>query len=94
MQSNHVRISGFHILPSGFENLEKGSEFPRNELHFNLLCSSCPAVPLYADGRELLVSGAFLPSGSVSKNKLFDALKRPAMQTACCPLGNATKKLM
>ena len=37
-------------------------------MHFNLLRSSYPTVPLYADGCELLASGAFLTSVSVSKN--------------------------
>lgn len=46
-------------------------------MHFNLLRSSYPTVPLYADGYELLASGAFLTSVSVPKNKFFDTLDRP-----------------
>ena len=45
-------------------------------MHFNLLRSSYPTVPLYADGDELLASGAFLTSVSVQKNKFFDTLSR------------------
>ena len=44
-------------------------------MHFNLLRSSYPTVPLYADGYELLASGAFLTSVSVPKNKFFDTLR-------------------
>ena len=48
-------------------------------MHFNLLRSSYPTVPLYADGYELLASGAFLTSVSVQKNKFFDTLKGPML---------------
>ena len=37
-------------------------------MHFYFLHNSRPTVSIYADGRELLVSGAFLTSGSVPKN--------------------------
>ena len=55
-------------------------------MHFNLLCNSYPTVPLYADGYELLASGAFLTSVSVPKNKLFDTLERPPERAAVRPL--------
>ena len=51
-------------------------------MHFNLLRSSYPTVPLYADGYELLASGAFLTSVSVPKNKFFDTLKTPCRYSA------------
>ena len=43
-------------------------------MHFNLLRSSYPTVSLYADGYELLASGAFLTPVSAPKNKFFDTL--------------------
>ena len=41
--------------------------------NFDLLRNSRPNVPLYADGRELLVFRTFLQSVSVSK-RVFDTL--------------------
>ena len=40
---------------------------------FDLLRNSRPTVPMYADGRELLVFRTFLQSVSVSK-RVFDTL--------------------
>ena len=42
---------------------------------FDLLRNSRPAVPMYADERELLVFRTFLQSGSVPK-RFFDTLRR------------------
>lgn len=50
--------------------------------HFNFLHNSHPTVSIYADGCELLASGAFLTSASVSKNEFFDTLKGTASQEA------------
>ena len=67
----HVRILDFSVLPFKFENIAKKFEIFGNFLHFNLLRSSYPTVPLYADGYELLASGAFLTSVSVSKKSFL-----------------------
>ena len=66
----------FLFCLSNYKYSEKIRNF-RKFLHFNLLRSSYPTVPLYADGYELLASGAFLTSVSVPKNKFFDTLDRP-----------------
>ena len=60
-------------LLSDMKNLRKVRNF-LELLHFNLLRNSHPAVSTYTDGCELLASGAFLMSGSVSKTSFFDAL--------------------
>lgn len=39
--------------------------------NFHLLRSSRPAVSVYADGRELLVSGVFLTSGTRQKTSFL-----------------------
>ena len=39
--------------------------------HFDLLRNSLPTVSIYADGSELLVFGASLPSVGLSKKQIF-----------------------
>ena len=47
--------------------------------NFDLLRNSRPAVPMYADERELLVFRTFSQSGSVPK-RFFDTLYRPSAE--------------
>ena len=46
--------------------------------HFDLLRKPDSTVPMYADESGLLVFGAPLTSGSLSKNKFFDRLNKNA----------------
>ena len=66
----------FLLLTPCFLNLKIGRKVRnfQEQMHFNLLRNSYPTVSTYADGYELLASGAFLTSGSVPKNEFFDTL--------------------